>query len=160
MSKKPCIQCGTECDILPIELGDIFTLTYLRICSAECMFLVAYDYLYQISHHKAFRAYLYDKQDADDKAERDAWIEKITEESLNRLRESLAANPDLLSAPIASGFFSMLEESVLPPKCSSQTMRFSRPPKEERIRWAKEYVEQMKGKLREALEELDRLENA
>lgn len=31
MATKPCIQCGTECDILAVQLGDIFTLTYLRV---------------------------------------------------------------------------------------------------------------------------------
>jgi hypothetical protein len=68
---KPCIQCGNDCEILPVMLGDTFTLTYLRVCSSECMFLVAYDYLYDICHHKDFRNKLYELQNEEDRGKRD-----------------------------------------------------------------------------------------
>ena len=159
MSKKPCIQCGNDCEILPVQLGDVFTLAYLRVCDAECMFLMAYDYLYEIGYHKTFRGSLYDKQDSEDKAERDAWVKKITEESLRMLRESLEANPKLLSTPAPEGMLKIFEGVTPIPHCSSQTMRFTRPSKEERVRWAREHFERVKAKLKDATEELERLES-
>jgi hypothetical protein len=124
MSKKPCIQCGKECDIFPLQLGDVFTLTLLRICSEECMFREAYDYLYEIGEHKAFRSWLYDKQNEEDEVERDSYIEDITNESIKYLKESLATNLNLLTTPLpkmAQDFFNM---PSLP--TAGSVMRFTR----------------------------------
>ena len=89
MTLKPCIQCGNDCEILPVQLGDLFTLTFLRICSAECMFMEAYDFLYSIGYHKSFRAKLHDKQNEEDAAERKVYVDQVTEESLKMMREYL-----------------------------------------------------------------------
>lgn len=157
--KKPCIQCGEECEILPVQLGDIFTLTYLRICGPECMFLVAYDYLYDIGYHKDFRGKLYEKQNEEDKEERSAYVDAVTEESLKMMRESLAANPQLLSTPMPEGILSIFQGVSPMSQCSSKPMRFSRPSTEDKIKWQSERVKRLKKDLREALKELEDLKH-
>lgn len=159
MSTKPCVQCGKECEILPVQLGDIFTLSYLRVCGPECMFIVAYDYLYEIGYHKQFRGHLYDKQNEEDFALRKEFVETVTEESLRMMREHLQANPNLLSTP-APDCISKIFDGVPPiPNCSGSTVRFTRPSKEDKLRWQKDYVEKLRGNLREALNDLEKLEN-
>lgn len=159
MSKKPCIQCGNECEILPVQLGDIFTLTFLRICSPECMFMEAYDYLYEMGEHKTFRGKLYDKQNEEDAAERKEYVDSITDEPLRMMREDLPVNPNLLSTPVPDCILKMFEGVPPIPQCSSQSMRFTRLTKQEKIRWQKERVDRLKKDLREALHELEGLEN-
>lgn len=85
MSKKPCIQCGTDCEIFPVELGEMFTLTYLRLCGAECLFLVAWDYLCEIGHHKEFRNRLPKKQNEEDAAECKSYVDRVAVFTLERL---------------------------------------------------------------------------
>ena len=159
MSTKPCIQCGTECEILPVQLGDIFTLTYMRICSAECMFMMAYDYLYEIGFHKSFRNSLWNKQDAEDAAKRKEFVDTVTEETLKNMREHFQSNPNLLSTPAPNCILKMFENVPTISKCSSQTMRFTRPSKQEKIRWQTEHVNRLKENLRDALHDLEKLEN-
>jgi hypothetical protein len=157
--KKPCIECGNDCEILPVMLGDTFTLTYLRVCSSECMFIVAYDYLYEIGHHKDFRNSLYDKQNEEDKKECDEFIEFTPEEFSKSFRKNLEANPEMLSTPVPEGIMKMFADRPQIPLASSCTMRFTRPPKEDKVRWAKEHVERVWDKLKDAVKELERLEN-
>jgi len=159
MSKKPCIQCGNDCEILPVQLGDIFTLTYLRICSPECMFIEAYDYLYEIGYHKSFRGALYDKQNEEDMAERKAYVNDVTEGALRMMREHFETNPNLLSTPAPDCILKMFEGVPPIPQCATQTMRFTRPTKQDKVRWQKERVDRLKKDLQEALHELDGLEN-
>ena len=86
---KPCIQCEKECEIFPIQLGDIFTLTLLRVCSAECMFLIAYEFMREEFTHKSFRNWLYNKQDKEDKFEKDEYIKEITDMSLKMMQDRI-----------------------------------------------------------------------
>ena len=127
MTLKPCIQCGNDCEILPVQLGDLFTLTFLRICSAECMFMEAYDFLYSIGYHKSFRAKLHDKQNEEDAAERKVYVDQVTEESLKMMREYLEANPKLLSNPAPDCMLKMFEGATPFSQCSGQIMKFTRP---------------------------------
>ena len=157
--KKPCIQCGNECEILPVQLGDLFTLTFLRVCGPECMFLEAYDYLREQCNHKGFRNWLYDKQNEEDAAERKAYVDGITEEALRMMREDLKANPKMLSTPMPEGMLKIFEDVKPIPQCSSSTVRFTRPSKDERIKWAKQHVERMQEGLRDAIKDLESLEN-
>ncbi len=157
--KKPCIQCGNECEILPVQLGDIFTLTFLRICSPECMFMEAYDYIYEMGYHKHFRNKLYDKQNEEDAAERKEYVDQVTEESLKMMRKHLEANPNLLSTPAPQNILKTFEGVPPIPQCSGQTIRFTRPTKQEKIRWQKERVDRLKTDLYEALKELEELKN-
>ena len=159
MCNKPCLHCGTDCQILPVQLGDIFTLTYMRICSAECMFMMAYDYLYEVGYHKQFRNSLWDKQDAEDAALRKEFVDTVTEEALKNMREHFETNPNLLSTPAPDCILKMFEGVPPIPMCSSQPMRFTRPTKKEKIRWQTEHVQRLKDNLREALHDLEKLEN-
>jgi hypothetical protein len=159
MTNKPCIECGKECEILPVMLGDTFTLTYLRVCSPDCMFIIAYDYLYKIGYHKDFRNSLYDMQNEEDKKQRDEFIKLTTTEFLADFGKRLAENPDLLSTPAPECITNMFDQAPQIPFVSGDTMRFTRPSKDERLRWAKEHLERMKEKLKEAHDDLEKLEN-
>ena len=158
MTKKPCIQCGNDCDILPVMLGDSFTLTYLRVCSSECMFLIAYDYLYDICYYKDFRNKLYEMQNEEDRKERDEFIDLTTKMFLEDFKKHLEVNPNMLSTPAPEGIMKMFEGGEQIP-LTGGTMRFTRPSKEEKIKWAKKHVEHMKEKLRDTFRDLERLEN-
>ena len=158
MSTKRCLQCGKECEILPVQLGDVFTLSYLRICSSECMFLMAYDYLYDIGYHKTFRGFLYDKQNEEDKLDRDRWVNEVTEESLRMMREHFQTSPNLLSTPIPEGMLKMFAEMPPFPEIST-TMKFTRPSKKDRIKWQSTYVDKLKKNLQEAMQDLEKLGN-
>jgi hypothetical protein len=157
MALKPCIQCGKECEILPVELGDIFTLTFLRICSGECIFLEVYDYLYSIGYHKDFRNKLYDKQDDGDKKARDAFIESTTKEFLDRFQKGLERNPKLLTTPAPTGILEMFTQpsDFL---CSPTTMTFTRPSTEDKIKWQRDHIDRLKKELEEANEDMAKLE--
>lgn len=157
-TKKPCIQCEKECEILPVQLGDMFTLTFLRICSGECMFQMAYDYFYEIGYHKDFRNSLYDKQNAEDKAERDQFIDATTKAYLEDFRKHLEANPKMLSTPAPEGVLKMFSEAPQIPACSAP-IRFTRPSKEDKIKWQRRYVEQLREKLNDAELDLAKVEN-
>lgn len=159
MTTKPCIECGKECEILPVMLGDSFTLTYLRVCSSDCMFLIAYEYLYEIGHHKDFRGRLYDKQNEEDKRERNEFIEETTRAVLDSFRKNLEANPGLLSTPIPQGIFDAFSSASTIPTSSGCTMKFTRPSKEQKISWAQDHVDRLQKKLKDALEDLDKMKN-
>lgn len=156
--KKPCIQCNEECEIFPVQLGDFFTLTLLRICSPECMFKEAYDYLYDIGYHKSFRGHLYDRQNEEDSTERNAYIEEITEKSLKMMKEDLEKSPQLLSKPVPTSILKMFENFEPIPQ-SSGTMSFTRFSKDEKLKWQARRVKRLKKDLLEALKELEDLEN-
>lgn len=111
MCLKPCIQCGKDCEILPVQLGDLFTLCFLRVCSGECMFLIAYEFMRDNCEHKQFRGKLYDMQNEEDKKERDDWVKEVTDESLKMMRESFEANPNLLSHPVPEGIVEMSQKN-------------------------------------------------
>lgn len=144
---------------MPVQLGDLFTLSFLRVCGAECMFLLAYDYLYEIGYHKSFCGNLFDKQNEEDLAERTKYVDRVTEEALRIMREDLQANPKLLSTPVPEGILKIFEEVTPIPQCSGQTMKFTRPSKEEKIRWQTARVDRLKNDLSGALEELRGLES-
>jgi hypothetical protein len=155
---KPCIECGKECEILPVQLGDLFTLTYLRVCSAECMFLIAYEFMREEVIHKQFRNKLHDLEDKEDKKERDAYVKMITDESLKQMAQDFKENPLLLSHPVPNKIVEMFASKPTIPSCGS-TVRFTRPKIEDRITWAKEHVDRMKQQLKDALKDLEKLEN-
>lgn len=159
MSLKPCIECGKECEVFPIQLGDFFTLTYLRICSDECMFLTAYEFLREIGEHKSFRAFLYKNEYEDDKKERDEFVDAVTKDSIENMRKHFEANPNILSHPVPKSVIEMFSKSERIPFSSGQTMRFMRPTKQQRIEWANERLKRLKEDLKEAINDLERLEN-
>lgn len=111
LTKKPCIHCEKECDILPLELGDSFTLTYLRVCSPECMFMIIYDYLYKICYHRDFRNHLYHLQNAEDKDLRDEFIDVTTKMVLVDFKKHLKVNPKMLSVPVPQGVMDMFKDA-------------------------------------------------
>jgi hypothetical protein len=159
MGLKPCIECGKECEILPMQLGDLFTLTYLRVCSAECLFLIVYEFLVDIGDHKQLRGKLYDLQNKEDKKDRDDWVKVVTDESLKIMKEHLDANPLLLSTPIPNIIVETFRNNPGIPQSGRETMRFSRPTKMERIKWARNHVKKLNADLKKALCELEAIEN-
>ncbi len=140
--KKPCIQCDKECDILPIELGDSFTLTYLRICSPECMFMTAYDYLHDIGCHRDFRTHLSVLQSEEDRKAKDEFIRRTTEAFLQDFGDHLKLNPNLLSVPVPKVIEEMFggRENLNFPFSSGKAMKWAQPSKEDRILWAKKHI--------------------
>lgn len=154
---KPCIECGKECEILPVQLGDLFTISYLRVCSGECMFLQAYEFLREIGYHKQFRGSLYDKQNKEDKKERDDYVKMITDESLKSMREHFESCPELLSTSAPSFVSELFKNSPTISSNCGTTMRFTRPKLEERIRWQKESIERLKKQLEDEEESLNKL---
>lgn len=155
---KPCIECGKDCEILPVQLGDLFTLTYLRVCSAECMFLIAYEFMREECIHKQFRNKLHTLENEEDAKERAAYVKMITEESLKEMAKHFKENPSILSTPAPSLIHDMFKSTPSIPSCGP-TVRFTRPKMEDRIKWAKEHVHRMKQQLRDALKDLEKLEN-
>lgn len=158
MSTKPCIQCGKECEVLPVQLGDIFTLSYLRVCGAECMFLVAYDFMRDELIHKQFRNKLYELQNEEDNAEARAWVKTVTDESLRMMAEHFKENPNILSTPAPSCIAEMFAAKPEIP-CAGPAMRFTRPKLKDRIKWAKEHIDRLNKDLRDAQDHLEKLEN-
>lgn len=155
---KPCIECGKDCEILPVQLGDLFTLTNLRVCSAECMFLIAYEFMREECIHKQFRNKLHTLENEEDAKERAAYVKMITEESLKEMAKHFKENPLLLSHPVPNEIVDMFKNAPPIPSCGP-TARFTRPKVEDRIKWAKEHVNRLKKDLREALHDLEKLEN-
>ncbi len=156
---KPCIGCGKNCEILPVQLGDFFTLTLLRVCSGDCMFMVAYEFMRSECIHKQFRNWLHDKQNEEDKKSRDELVHEVTEDSLKRMREDLEANPNLLSMPVPNLINEMFGSGQSISSCSGKTMRFTRPSIEDRIKWQSEHVYNLKLQLQDDMTDLEKLEN-
>lgn len=75
-NKKPCTECGKECDIYLLLLP----LYYLRICDSKCMFIIAYRFLREISMEQQFLNKLEELQNEEDKKLRDNWVK---EDSMN-----------------------------------------------------------------------------
>lgn len=99
MAKHPCIYCKKDCDILPLQLGDVFTLTYLRLCNAECLFFLTCEYLYETGMSYDFNAYLWKKQIPEDRKERDDFIERTSNESIKTFARALKlANEEMLKS--------------------------------------------------------------
>lgn len=158
MTLKPCIQCGKDCEILPVQLGDIFTLSFLRICGGECMFLLAYDQMRNEGKHKEFRAELQNLQNEEDEKLRDEYVHDVTEEALKMQLENLKNNPNLLSTPAPECMLKMFKD---PLPCSNldTIMRFTRPTKAEKLDWAQVEVKRLQDELTKALQEVKSLEN-
>lgn len=91
-TKKPCIECGEECDIFCIQSSDLFTLCYLRICSAECMFIIAYEFMQENCIHHLFRNKLNELQNEEDKKLKDDRIKEITDESMKNIEKAFRSN--------------------------------------------------------------------
>lgn len=154
--KKPCIECGVECEIMPLQLGDAFTLTYLRVCSAECLFLITYEFLHREGFHKHFRNTLYDKQNEEDRAERDNFIRNVSDDAIKGMAEHLKSSSDIFSRvqpDVVNNLFNNRPE--IPH--GGQTMSFSRPSHEQRIKWAQERVERIQQEFFEALRDLKKI---
>ncbi len=154
---KPCIECGKDCEILPVQLGDFFTLTFLRVCSPECMFLVAYSFMRGISEHKQFRNHLYQLQNEEDKALRAKHVDEVTQDSLKSMREHFENCPDLLSRPVPNLVHDLFKAAPTISASGGQTMRFTRPKLDDRIIWAKEHVVRMQNNVEQAIEDLQNL---
>jgi len=75
------------------------------------------------------------------------------------MREDLQANPKLLSTPVPEGMLKIFEAVTPIPQCSSQTMRFTRPSREDRIKWQSAHVDRLKETLQEAIQDLEKLQN-
>jgi hypothetical protein len=118
---------------------------------------MAYDYLYEIGYHKSFRNHLYDQQNEEDKLCRDSWIKSITDEFLKNQADSFKSNPNLFSMPIPE--LKMFEGCEPLQQNSGATMRFTRPSKEDQIKWQSAHVESLKQKLNEATNDLEKLTN-
>jgi hypothetical protein len=157
MTLKPCLECGKECEILPVQLGDLFTLTYLRVCCGECMFLIAYTFMRDQAIHKQFRNTLYENQNAEDKKDRDEWVKFVSDEALIKMREDLEKNPFLLSTPLPSLISEHFKDD--PNLNVGRTMRFTRPSKQDKINWAKERIARLSKELEEECKELEKLDN-
>ncbi len=65
----------------------------------------------------------------------------------------------LLSVPTSDCVLNLFESLSQIPKSPDQLMRFTRPSREERIRWVTEYVNRLKADLRVALEDLEKIED-
>jgi hypothetical protein len=122
------------------------------------MFLVAHDYLYEISYHKDFRNWLYKKQDEEDAAERKAYVDGVTEEALRMMREDLQHNPKLLSTPAPECLLKIFEDVKPIPQCSAP-MRFARPSKADRLKWQEEHVQRLRNQLNEAEKDWEALQS-
>lgn len=156
---KPCIQCGKECEIFPVQLGDIFTLVYLRICSHECMFLEAYDYIYKNGYHEDFGNELYDHQSIEDASERKKYIdEEILEVSIARMK-GFISDPNLLNTPMPHGIANLFAQPSRDSFCSTTTMVFLRPTKDQKLEWARDLIDRIKNDLNDAIEDLEKIQN-
>lgn len=154
---KPCIECGKDCEILPVQLGDFFTLTYLRVCSPECMFLVSYEFMRDIGEHKQFRNKLYELQNEEDKALRAKHVDEVTQDSLKSMREHFEKCPDLLSRPVPDLVHNLFCNAPTISSDCGQTMRFTRPKLDDRIKWQLECVQRIKTQLDDEREQLEKL---
>jgi hypothetical protein len=153
--QKPCIVCGKTCDIFSIQLGDMFTLTLLRVCNFQCLFDTALEFLYELQEHKTYSDKLWHKQHADDRKLRDEVIQQLTSAFLEDQRKHFEENPKLLSTPIPQGIFDTLKGISKIPISGEGTIRFSRPKLEDRIKWQKNHIESLKEKLKKAETELE-----
>jgi Sec-independent protein translocase protein TatA len=154
---KPCIECGKDCDILPVQFGDFFTLTYLRVCSPECMFLVAYEFMRDIGEHKQFRNKLWELQNEEDKALRTNHVDEVTQESLRSMREHFEKCPDLLSRRVPNLVSDLFKSAPTISSNCGQTMRFTRPKLDDRIKWQLESVQRIKTQLADERDQLEKL---
>jgi hypothetical protein len=127
MENKPCIVCKKDCEIWPVQLGDLFTLCYLRVCSHQCLFLLAYEFMHTIYQHKQFRGKLYNMQNEEDKKLRDDFVKEVTDESLKMMRDSI-----LLSLPVSEGLeINLTYDTASTQPLLGSTMRFTRFSKEQ-----------------------------
>lgn len=156
---KPCIECGKDCSILPVQLGDFFTLTNLRVCSGECMFLIAYNFLYENHLHRDFRNKLNTLENKEDAEERAKYQKIITDEALKDQEKYFKENSTLLSLPVPKKMTDMFLSMKPIPQTASKTCCFTRPKIEDRIKWQTKYIEDQKMKLEEAKKYLLKIEN-
>jgi hypothetical protein len=104
------------------------------------MFLIAYEFMRDNYEHKQFRGKLYDMQNEEDKKQRDEWVKIVTDESLRMIREDL--DPLLLSHPVPQCVVDMFKNNPGIPQCDvGNTMRFTRPSKQDKVKWANETIE-------------------
>ena len=118
MTLKPCVECGKECEILPVQLGDIFTLTLIRACSPECMFQIAYEFIREIGEKSQFREKLYQMQYEEDRS--------VVEVLLDISVENLKPPIDLLLHPVPQCVIDVFSELKIPFN-SDNIMAFTRP---------------------------------
>lgn len=159
MIKKPCIYCGDDCDIFSIQLGDAFTLTYLRLCDWECFFWLTYDYLYSLGRHRDFRHYLYEKQSPEDEKEKDEFIKFSTSQFLEEFKKGLGINPYVIPSPIPEVLLKLFYDTPFFNLDRSTSIKLCRSSKEDKLKWAKEHVEKMHTALENALKDLRDIEN-
>lgn len=73
--------------------------------------------------------------------------------------EDFQVNPNLLSTPMLNWPVKMFEDILPIPMCSGKSMKFTCPTKQEKIRCHTEYVNRLKESLRDALNNLEKVEN-
>ena len=156
MSKKPCIECGEPCDIFPIQLGDFATLTFLRLCDFKCLFMQAYQFMYEIHEHKTFRNRLYELQNDDDKVE----VDHFHADNLKKLSKH-KPDPKMLSYPINQGILNMFNAPEYQTLIDNgKVVRFKKffMSKDVRLQHQKKMIDVLKTKLKEAEEDLVKIQ--
>lgn len=151
---KPCISCGEPCEVFAIQLGDSFTLTWLRVCNERCLFETALEYLYSIGESKNYRNSLYKLMNKEDSEALYKFMDQATEAALKDFRKHLEENPDLLTTPYPKGIIEAFKDHKQIPVNSGTTCRFVRPKVEDLIKYQKQYIDDLKRRLRDAEEYL------
>ena len=81
----------------------------------------------------------------------------ITDESLKQMREHFEKTPELLSTPVPNLIVEMFKTPPTIPVNSAQTVTFTRPSLEDRIRWAKDHLSRTQKEYNEAQKDLEKL---
>jgi hypothetical protein len=155
MIKKPCIICDKECERMPLQLGDAFTLTLLYLCSDACLWETALNYIYESCEYKGYRNYLAGLMLPEDKQELREYHEKRME-VIRSQRESPEYHADMLSTPMPNFIYSPLAGECLPLQ-SGSTYRFTRPTRDQKVSALQEAVERTKNILKDYEEDLQKI---
>lgn len=156
ITQKPCLVCEKQCSIYAVQLGDSFTLTYLRLCSGECLFELAYEYLHSLYEHKTFMNSLFSKENEEDRKAREKSEQIRLEAFLKAQKESLEKNPSLLTAPIPD-FFKDINR--MPIFHLGKPIKFIKSSPEIRLEREINYIKNLNNKLEEAVKDLKKILN-
>ena len=155
--EKNCLHCGKKCEIFALQLGDFFTLTYIRVCNFTCLFSLANEFIYELGEHRAFGQFLKEKENEEDKEACALFIKQMIKNSLETMEKDFKGNPNLLLTPATEGLLKILENSTPFPENSGKTIRFTRTSKEEQIKCHKKYIENLKSRLKDSENELEKV---
>ena len=97
-------------------------------------------------------------QNEEDKNLRNQVIENATKESLKYLGQHLKINANILSCPFPDVINNLFSGQTTIGE-SSQPMRFTKASKEKRLQWQREHIDRLNLKLKEALEEMEKIKN-